>query len=238
MKPQSCLLKDKSHSNVGNKLFWLHEWIKYWMSHFSDLAAASPKSVELISTSSLEKWPAGPGVLTVRLVYLDQLISCLAAGCMISITNILAWGVQTTQHGAYALSNGNMGWVTFQGKPLHLAFSKGLREFSAGFTTLAPGTFCITVSGGHRAEQEQRSFWLSIHSVIPVHLLLWEDSLDSKRVSPPAVLQLLSLRCQVSSAKASSSENEIFTCAEVGLAECSDAWCHSQLKQKFSCSCF
>lgn len=213
MKPQSCLLKGKSHSNGGNKLFWLHEWIKYWMFHFSNLATASPKSVELIYTSSLGKWPVSPGVLTVRLVYLEQLIFCLAAGCVISLTNILVWGVRATQCGAYVLSNGNLGWVTFQGKSLHLAFSKGLRDFSAGFTTLAPGTFCITVPGGHKAEQEQRIVWIYIHSVIPVHLL-WKDSLNSKRASPPAVLQLLSLRCQFSSAKArwGSPENEIHLC--------------------------
>lgn len=219
-RQQSCL-------NCENKLSWLHECIKYWMFHFSDLAAASPNSVELIYTSSLEKWPAGPGVLTVRLVHLDLLIFCSAAGCVISLTNILAQGVPATQHGACILSNGNPGWVTFQGKSLHLASSKGLREFSAGFTPLALVPSASLYQGDTRLNSHKGALG-SVSSVIPAHHLLWQDSLGSKRVSFPAVLQLLSLRCLVSSAKANITENEIFTCAEVELAECSDPWCYQE----------
>lgn len=63
--------------------------------------------------------------------------------------------------------------------------------------------------------------------MIPLHLLLWKGRWDRKRVSPPAVLQFLhsvvsSLICKGQQLCA----NEIFTWVEVGLAECSEAWCY------------
>lgn len=195
MSPQ----RQWSCSNGGNKLFWLQEWIKYWMFHFSHLAAGSPKSVELIYTSSLEKGPAGPGVLTVRLLYLDQLIFCLAAGCMISLSNILAQGVQATQHGACILSNGNLGWATFQGKSLPLAFSKGLREFSAGFATLAPGTAPLYLeTRGWRGKKQRLALYPQCDSCPPSSLerLFRQQKSETFCTIAASITQVSSLICK------------------------------------------